>query len=82
MGDTLRNIYASIDIGSDNIKVVVCELYKGRYNLLAASSVKSQGIKKGLISNVDLAKKCIEDAFLEVEEKLWRLFLLILLILL
>ena len=70
MGDTLRNIYASIDIGSDNIKVVVCELYKGRYNLLAASSVKSQGIKKGLISNVDLAKKCIEDAFLEVEEML------------
>ena len=70
MGDTLRNIYASIDIGSDNIKVVVCELYKGGYNLLAASSVKSQGIKKGLISNVDLAKRCIEDAFLEVEEML------------
>ena len=66
----MRHIYASIDIGSDNIKVVVCELYKGRYNLLAASSVKSRGIKRGLITNVSEASSCIDEAFKEVEAML------------
>ena len=45
----MKNIYTSIDIGSDTIKVVTCELYHNKLNLLAASSVKSKGIKKGLI---------------------------------
>lgn len=66
----MRHIYSSIDIGSDSIKVVVCELYKGRYNLLAASSVKSKGIKKGLISNVEEASRSIDKAFKEVEAML------------
>ena len=43
----MRHIYTCIDIGSDSIKIVVCELYHGRYNLLATSTVKSKGIKKG-----------------------------------
>ena len=40
----MKNIYTSVDIGSDTIKVIVCELYNGKLNLLAASSVKSRGI--------------------------------------
>lgn len=66
----MRHIYASIDIGSDNVKVVVCELYKGRYNLLAASSVKSKGIKRGLITNVSEASSCIDEAFKQAEAML------------
>lgn len=66
----MRHVYTSVDIGSDNIKVVVCELYKGRYNLLAASSVKSKGIKKGLISDVNEASISISEAFKEVESML------------
>ena len=45
----VKHVYTSVDIGSDSIKVVVCELYKGKLNLLAATSVKSNGIKKGLV---------------------------------
>lgn len=63
----MRHIYASIDIGSDTIKLIVCEYYRGRYNLLASSCVPSQGIKKGLINDVSLAKSCIKKAFDEVE---------------
>lgn len=46
VGDWMRHIYTSVDIGSDTIKIVVCELYHGRYNLLATTSTKSSGIKK------------------------------------
>lgn len=66
----MRHIYSSIDIGSDTIKLVVCELYKGRYSLLATSCVESKGIKKGLISDVAQAKQCIKKAFDEIEAML------------
>lgn len=66
----MRYIYSCLDIGSDSIKLVVCELYHGRYNLLAASAVKSKGIKKGLITDFNDAKSCIKKCFDQVESML------------
>lgn len=66
----MKHIYTSLDIGSDNIKVVVCELYHNKLNLLAASSLKSKGIKKGLITDVELAGITIKQAINEVENML------------
>ena len=66
----MRHIYTSIDIGSDTIKVIVCELFENRLNLLAASSYKSKGIKKGLITDVTLAGNSIKEAIKEVEDML------------
>lgn len=66
----MRHIYTCVDIGSDSIKVVTCELYHGRYNLLAVSSTKSMGIKKGLITDISEAKKAITSALKEVETAL------------
>src|SRR5574344_1714560 len=66
----LRHIYTSIDIGTDTIKLVVCELYHNKINLLAASSTKSKGIKKGLIVSVDEASSSLKSAIDEVENKL------------
>lgn len=66
----MKRIYTSIDIGSDTIKVIVCELYKNKLNLLAASSVKSKGIKKGLITDVESAKTSVKKAFQEIEDML------------
>lgn len=66
----MKHIYTSIDIGSDAIKIVVCELYKNKINLLASSAFKSKGIKKGLITDVDLASECIKGAFSEIEDML------------
>ena len=63
----MRHIYTSLDIGSDSIKVVVCELYQNKLNLLATSSFKSKGIKKGLITDVELASITIKQAINEVE---------------
>ncbi len=66
----MRHIYTSVDIGSDTMKVVVFELYKNKLNLLAASSVKSMGIKKGVITNLSEASISIKEAFNEVEQML------------
>lgn len=63
----MKHIYTSVDIGSDSIKIVVCELFQNKLNLLAATSYKSRGIKKGLITNVELASSCLKEAFAEVE---------------
>ena len=66
----MKHIFSSIDIGSDTIKLVVCELYNNKLHLLAASSVKSKGIKKGLITDVGKATVAIKQAFNEVESML------------
>lgn len=66
----MKHVYTSVDIGSDTIKVVVCELYNNKLNLLAASSVKSKGIKKGLIVDGHQASISLEQALNDVEEML------------
>ncbi len=66
----MKHIYTSLDIGSDTIKIVVCELYKNKLNLLASSSYKSKGVKNGLITDVDLASQSIKSAIGEIEEML------------
>ena len=66
----MRHIYASLDIGSDSIKIVVCELYKNKLNLLAASSFKSKGITRGLITDVELASMSLKQAFSDINDML------------
>lgn len=66
----MKHVYTSIDIGSDTIKVVVCELFNNKLNLLAASSVKSNGIKKGLIVDGHQASISLKQALNDVEEML------------
>ncbi len=66
----MKHIYTSVDIGSDTIKIVVFELCKNKLNLLAASSVKSKGVKKGLITDFDEASVSIRQGFDEIEQML------------
>ncbi|MEG0826401.1 MAG: cell division FtsA domain-containing protein, partial [Bacilli bacterium] len=66
----MKRIYNSIDIGSDTIKIVVCELYKNKLNLLAATTTKSNGIKKGLITDIELARRSVKKALTEIEDML------------
>ena len=66
----MKHIYTSIDIGTDTTKVVVTELYKGKLNLLAASSIKSKGIKKGLVTDVNEASETLKKSINEVEQML------------
>lgn len=66
----MKRIYTSVDIGSDTVKVVVCELYKNKINLLAKTTVSNSGLKKGLITDVESVKKSVKMAISQVEEML------------
>lgn len=66
----MKHIYTSIDIGSDCIKIIVCELFQNKLNLLSASSFKSKGIKRGLITDVEEASISVRQAFNDVEQML------------
>ena len=66
----MKKIYTSIDIGSDSIKMVTAEIYKGKVNVLASSSVKSEGIKKGLIVDATKAIISIKEALTSIESVL------------
>lgn len=64
----MRKIIASLDIGSDSIKLVVGEIQKGKLNVLSCVSVPSQGIKKGFIVNPDSAILALKEAFTKTED--------------
>lgn len=66
----MRHIYTSIDLGSDTIKAVTCELYNGKLNLLASSTIKSTGIRKGVIVDFDLALASVSKTIGSLENDL------------
>lgn len=63
-------IYSSVDIGSDTIKIVVGKIDDNSLNILAATSVRSVGIKKGLIVDKELVIQSINLAVDELEKEL------------
>lgn len=66
----MKKIYTSIDIGSDTIKFVVTELYKEKLHILHSSSIKSKGIRKGLIIDSNLMVNSIKDGIKVVSNDL------------
>lgn len=66
----MRNIYSSIDIGTEEIKIVVMEYFNNKYNVLASSSVKSFGVRQGLIVDASLVTSAIKKCVKQVESKL------------
>ena len=53
----------AIDIGSTNIRAVIAEIDKfNEIKVLGHGFAKSQGVKKGIIINIDLASKAIKKA--------------------
>ena len=66
----MRKIYTRIDIGSDTFKIIVGEAYEDKINVLAASTIKSKGIRKGLIVDSNLAVNAIRDGIKEINNEL------------
>lgn len=64
----MRKIIASLDIGSDLIKLVVGEITKTKFNILLAINDKSQGIKNGFIVNQESFNEVIEELFKKAHE--------------
>lgn len=66
----MRKIYTSVDLGSDSIKIMVGEIHNKKLNVLATSSVKSRGIKRGLIVNANEVLGTLKEAISDIEKKL------------
>lgn len=66
----MRKIYTSVDLGSDSIKILVGEILNKKLNVLSVSSIKSKGIKKGLIVDANEVLESLKDAIKDIEEKL------------
>lgn len=66
----MRRIIASLDVGSNTIKLVVGEFFKKRLNILAVNEVPSQGIKRGIVINPELTMQALEELFNRTEAKL------------
>ena len=63
-------IYTSVDIGSHSIKIVVSERINDKFYTLASTSVRSKGIKKGIIKEPDLVLESLKEAILTINQDL------------
>ena len=66
----MSDIYAGIDLGSDSIKMIVCEKVNHKYHVLACTSTPSSGIKNGFISDIKPAVACCKNAIRQTSEAL------------
>lgn len=64
----MRKIIASLDIGSNTIKLIVGEFIKNSLNILCVSEVTSRGIKKGLIASREELIPVLKETFHKAEE--------------
>ena len=62
----MSDIYTGIDLGTDSIKIIVCEKIGDKYHVLASTSSPSSGIERGFISDMKLAVNSIKAAVKKV----------------
>jgi len=58
----LSDTILAIDIGSTKVCAVIAEIEEGRVQIQGHGVAKSQGVKKGAITNIELASKAVKKA--------------------
>ena len=66
----LNHIYTGLDIGNDQIKIVVAEAEGSDFYVLASTSIRSTGMKKNTIYDSKKLKEALHKALVKTEEKL------------
>lgn len=61
------DIYVSLDIGSSSIKVLIGEMTNGQLHVIGVGQVKSNGIRKGAIVDIDATVQSIKKAVDQAE---------------
>jgi cell division protein FtsA len=54
--------FTGLDIGTSSVKVLVAEYTDNEMNVIGVSSVKSAGVKDGIIVNIDVAAGAIKKS--------------------
>ncbi len=66
MGD----FYTSIELGTSSIKIVVCEKFNDKYNVLAKTSYPSSGIERGFVVDIKSATNSVKGAVNQINKML------------
>jgi len=64
----MKKIFTSVDLGSYGIKMIVSECVNGSFHVLAATNVRSKGIKNGKIADMENALMSLQKAKRNIEE--------------
>lgn len=64
----MKKIFTSVDLGSYGIKMIVSECVNGSFHVLAATNVRSKGIKNGKIVDMENALASLQKAKKNIEE--------------
>ena len=64
----MNDFYTGIDLGTDSIKIIVCEKLGEKYNVLAKTSYPSKGIERGFVTDIKSATNSVKGAIAEVNE--------------
>ncbi|CAC9602374.1 hypothetical protein [uncultured Gammaproteobacteria bacterium] len=63
-----REFFASIDIGSSKIIMLIAEIENDRIHVFAHASTPSLGVKNGVITNLDLAIKSVKKVIEKIKK--------------
>ena len=66
----MADVYTCIELGTDSIKIVVCEKIKDKYHVLASNTTPSIGIKDGFIVDMKTATNSVKNAVKAINELL------------
>ncbi|TYR82637.1 cell division protein FtsA [Priestia megaterium] len=62
-----NEIYVSLDIGTSSVKVIIGEMSNDSLNIIGVGNVKSHGLKKGSIVDIDATVQSIRKAVEQAE---------------
>lgn len=62
-----NEIYVSLDIGTSSVKVIIGEMINDTFNILGVGNVKSAGLRKGAIVDIDETVHSIRKAVEQAE---------------
>ncbi|MCM3003860.1 cell division protein FtsA [Priestia koreensis] len=62
-----NEIFVSLDIGTSSVKVIIGEMTNDSLNIIGVGNVKSQGLKKGSIVDIDETVQSIKKAVEQAE---------------
>ena len=62
-----NEIYVSLDIGTSSVKVIIGEMVNDTLNIIGVGNVKSEGLKKGSIVDIDETVLSIQKAVEQAE---------------
>lgn len=63
-------LITSLDVGNEEIKVIVASAFNNKCNVLASTSIRSSGIKKNTIYNEKKLRESVKLAITKTEEKI------------